>query len=1137
MKTIKAKRLAAFLISLVMMLSLIPTTALAAPTSERYGSTAISQLENGENLQWAYDILKNGVENSAETISFQDGSGHSITSKELDAVLEVYRNDYPQHFWLGKQYTVHTNGGTVMSIEPFYTMTGDQLISAKNAFNTTVELALSGITEDMSEFEIELYLHDYLANKVAYTLEATYAHDAYGALVEGKAVCEGYARAFQYLLMQAGIPSYVVTGESKGEAHAWNLVKIDGEYYYVDLTWDDQGNDNFYAYFNVTTERLEEDHTIAEQVYDLPTCTATAANYFTIYGGDLAAGDLDTICALLDRNDLFARVYITGDTDAFKTWIENNIQSIVNKMGITGNVRYSYSHLGREFHLRIEGDYTHVHNLTHVDAVAANCHETGTVEHWNCDKCGKNYADAEGARELNTIETQIDSTNHVGGTEVRDNTEASCEKTGYTGDTYCLGCNQKLSTGTVIPKTHTMEHVAAVPGTCKDLGTKEHWHCTTCNKDFAEKTGDTVLTDLTTAKDPANHAGGTTIKNEAPATCTTPGNTGDTYCNGCDAKLKSGTVLPAGHTMNHVDAVPATCKDTGTAEHWHCSVCDKDFKDEAGATELSDLTLAKDPNNHVGGTHKENAADPGCDQPGFTGDIYCDSCNAKIADGQNVPAGHITSLVAEVPATCKDFGVMAHWHCSRCEKDFEDKAGTKELSDLTLDKDSTNHVGETELRDQIAPSCKADGYTGDVYCLACDQVVTPGKPIRTSHALTFVPTKTPTCQDAGNRAYWQCSCGKVYDTDADRTELASADTCQLPKDPNNHVGFKTEWSMDADNHWHACTACGAGKNALAAHVFDNSCDTTCNTCGYTREITHTPSADYSHDDTGHWKVCSVCGKTIEALETHKGGKATCIAKAICTVCGQPYGTTGAHNASNWHQTKAPTFTEPGEKTGHCDVCNKDVIAIVPMLTIPMDNKDSGNTKLIKTDLTSVPSALENIETLNTLDKIRDVLRNSILKQKDSVPDSNIKYYDVTIVLIGAGGEYMPLTPDNLPANGEVTILLAYPEGTNKNDYAFYASHIITDALYGEVGSVETPTVKATDAGLEITIHGTSPVALGWYKTASAPRYYYNSSTTTADQPKKTSSPTGDFGILAYALCGTGSLGLGAILVTSKRRRH
>ena len=85
--------------------------------------------------------------------------------------------------------------------------------------------------------------------------------------------------------------------------------------------------------------------------------------------------------------------------------------------------------------------------------------------------------------------------------------------------------------------------------------------------------------------------------------------------------------------------------------------------------------------------------------------------------------------------------------------------------------------------------------------------------------------------------------------------------------------------------------------------------------------------------------------------------------------------------------------------------------------------------------------------------------------------------------------------------------------------------------------METPTVKATDAGLEITIHGTSPVALGWYKTASAPRYYYNSSTTTADQPKKTSSPTGDFGILAYALCGTGSLGLGAILVTSKRRRH
>lgn len=1140
MKTIKAKRLATLLISLIMMLSLVPTAAIAAPTSERYGFSAISTLENSENLMWAYNILKNSVENCEETISFQDSSGLSITEAELDMVLEVYRNDNPQHFWLGRECTLSfSNSCVVNKISPTYTMTGSDLTAAKAAFNTAVETALAGITPDMSQFEIELYLHDYLADRVDYVLDAPNAHNAYGALVEGKAVCEGYARAFQYLLMQAGISSYVVTGTSRGEDHAWNLVRIDGEYYHVDLTWDDASKKdaNCYAYFNVTTAQLEEDHTIAEQVYAIPTCTATAANYFKVNGGEMAAADMDTICRMLDAGNLFARVYVTGDTDAFVEWFTSNVNKIVRTMGITNAKGYSYFNLGREYHLRISGDYTHVHDMTHVEAVAATCHTPGNVEYWTCTKCGKTYADVNGEQELTTVQTQIEPANHDGGTEVRNAVKATCEKTGYTGDTYCKGCDANLSTGTVIPKAHTTTHVAEVPATCKDTGAKAHWHCTTCNKNFIDKAGTTALSDLTLAKDPSNHVGGTTIKGEASATCTADGYTGDTHCLGCDAKLVTGTVIPRAHTMTHVAAVPATCMSTGTAEHWHCSACDKNFKDKAGSTELSDLTLPIDPNNHVGGNRKENENDPGCDHPGYTGDIYCVSCDVKIADGQNIPAGHVTSLVSEIPATCKDTGVKAHWHCSRCDKNFEDKKGVTELLDLTLAKDSANHAGNTELRGKIDPTCKANGYTGDVYCLACGELVRRGSDIPTSHVLTLVPAKTPTCENTGNKAYWQCSCGKVYDNDEARTALTSVDTCKLTKDPDNHVGFKTEWSMDANNHWHACTACSAGKNALAAHVFDNSCDTTCNICGHIRKINHTPNTEYSHNDSGHWKVCFVCGKTIEALETHKGGNATCIAKAICSICGQPYGAFGAHSASNWRQTKAPSFTESGEKTGTCDVCKKDVIATIPMLTMPMDGTDSGNTKLSKAELNSVPAELTGIEELNTLDKIRDVLFKAIQQQKRSVSGHNTEYYDVTVMIAGPGGEYTPLIPDNLPESGEVTVLLAYPEGTNKTDFTFYASHIITDARYGKVGSVEVPTVKATDAGLEITIHGTSPVSLGWHKTSnSRPDRPTNTAPDTTVE-KHTSAATGDMGILAYILCSTSSLGLVAVLASSKRRRH
>ena len=1228
MNTAKTKRLAAFIISLVMMLSLIPTQALATPTNERYGASAIAALENGENFTWAYNTLKAGVEASQERISFVDAN-HSLNVNDFQAILDVYCNDNPQHFWLGKGATSFFAGNNLTAVELTYTFTGDELTTAKPKFDAAAADALSGITDDMSQFEIELYLHDYLVSHVTYDLTASHAHDAYGALVEGRAVCEGYARAFQYLLQQAGIPSYVVTGKSKGEDHAWNLVKIDGAYYYVDVTWDDQDNDNkYYSYFNVTTETLCEDHTIAQQIYTLPNCTATAANYFTVKGGKIESGDIDTLSRLLDAGNLFARVYVTGDADAFATWIRENIFTITDKMGATNVTGLNSSRLGREFLLQVDGDYTHVHDLTHVDAVASTCHEEGNVEYWSCSKCGKLYADAAATRQLTSVSTAIDPNNHDGNTELRNASVATCEKTGYTGDTYCLGCNAKLTTGTIIPKAHSMTHVDAVPGTCKDNGTKEHWHCSKCNKDFAEKTGDTVLTDLstpkdptnhaggtevrnaseatcvkpgytgdtyclgcnakltsgtethkdhsttyvaavpatckdtgtkehwhcascnknfadkdgatvltdlTTAKDPANHAGGTEVRNASEATCANPSYTGDTYCLGCNTKLATGTVIPAGHKLNRVEGVAATCKATGTAEHWHCTVCNENFSDANGENPLSDLILPIDPNNHVGGTRKENANDPSCDHPGYTGDIYCVSCDVKLADGQEVPAGHTTTQVNEIPATCKDMGTAAHWHCSRCDKNFEDAAGTQELTDLTIAKKPVNHAGGTELRNSADPSCKADGYTGDTYCLGCNEQIGTGTTIPTSHVLTAVPAKAATCTTIGTKGYWQCSCGKVYANDANRTPLNSADDCALPIDPTNHVGFKEAWETNADSHWHACTGCAEGKSELIAHVFDNSCDTTCNVCGYTRTITHTPAADYSYDTNGHWKVCSVCSKTIEAIEAHKGGTATCKDKAVCSVCGQPYGSLGTHTVANWTQVSAPTFTKAGEKKGTCSVCDTKILDSIPMLTMPTDNKDNGSTKLEKSDLTTVPSALSNIESLNTLDKIKEILRKSISQQSSAVSESNTKYYDVVLYVKDANGNLIPMSAENLPDNGEVTILLAYPEGTNKDNFVFFASHVITDARYGEVGTVETPAVTATDNGLEIKLHGTSPVALGWYQKVSSRRPQGPTVITTAGS-QKTSAPTGDIGILAYALAASGSLGLGAVMITTKRRR-
>lgn len=506
MKTIRMKNVAALLIALALMLSLIPTQAWAAPTTERYGLTAISTLENSEDLIWAYNKLKDGVENSETQISFKD-SDHAISVSDFEMLLSVYLSDNPQHFWFGSSYSNATTGNNMRFIRPHYNFTGDALTAARSAYDAAVAEALSGITADMSDYEKELYLHDYLVKHVSYTDTGYNSHTAYGALVEGKAVCEGYARAFQHLLMLVGIPSFVVSGRSFTEDHAWNLVKIDGAYYYVDVTWDDKGDESSYAYFNVTTQQLSEDHTFDPVPYELPICTATAANYYTINGGKVSIGDVEAIADFLDKGNLFARFYVSDNIYDFIDWLIGNMSSITAALGITGFYTYDYNASGiHSIDIRIIVDnYTHHHRMSKVEAVAATCKNTGTVEHWHCFRCDKNYADAEGKKELSDLVAAIDPNNHVGGTEIRNQVTASCEQNGYSGDTYCKGCGEKLSSGTTSPKTHSMTLIAAVPSTCKDAGTKEHWHCSKCNKDFSDKAGDTVLKDLSLPLDSSNH--------------------------------------------------------------------------------------------------------------------------------------------------------------------------------------------------------------------------------------------------------------------------------------------------------------------------------------------------------------------------------------------------------------------------------------------------------------------------------------------------------------------------------------------------------------------------------------------------------------------------------------------------------
>lgn len=145
------------------------------------------------------------------------------------------------------------------------------------------------ITEDMSDFEKEKAIHDYIITHGEYGFlegeQEEESYDSKGILLEGKGVCSSYSESMQLLLSLAGVESKIVLGEAEIE-HSWNLVKLDGEWYHVDATWDDPVPDEegrvLYNYFNVPDELLKQTHTWDTKRYEK--APSYDQNYYGIRG-------------------------------------------------------------------------------------------------------------------------------------------------------------------------------------------------------------------------------------------------------------------------------------------------------------------------------------------------------------------------------------------------------------------------------------------------------------------------------------------------------------------------------------------------------------------------------------------------------------------------------------------------------------------------------------------------------------------------------------------------------------------------------------------------------------------------------------------------------------------------------------
>ena len=235
-------------------------------------------------------VMINNIEQPGVRVQLPDAM---LSENSTTRIYEAFFTDNPHFFYLDRTYSMEgvqeTDGTTYYNALILqYTLPTEQRIPADQELQAVVDTIISECPT-MDEYAIEQYLHDQVAGRCTYDTIAAEtnsavvpdAYTAYGALVKGKAVCEGYAKALQLLLDRQSIPVTLVTGVAResGESHMWNMVTINGENYHVDPTWNDSGDRLQHTYFNLTTDMVLASCAI-DDVDSLPRCTATKDNPF-----------------------------------------------------------------------------------------------------------------------------------------------------------------------------------------------------------------------------------------------------------------------------------------------------------------------------------------------------------------------------------------------------------------------------------------------------------------------------------------------------------------------------------------------------------------------------------------------------------------------------------------------------------------------------------------------------------------------------------------------------------------------------------------------------------------------------------------------------------------------------------------
>lgn len=553
--------------------------------------------------------------------------------------------------------------------------------------------------------------------------ETKYQHDLTGVVLDGLAVCDGYAGTFYYMANAVGLNALFEDGitNSNRIRHAWNLVQIDGTYYYVDPTnayFKEDGEPgrelllgqkylfSLYTPDNTTIEDTYKNISQDDYLKEHSICKGNHDLWESGHNGATCENPATTVYSCKNKGCLYKK-YVETAPALGHEWGNAKItqeQSCENPEITTYTCTHSLC--GRKKQVETKPALGHTWDEGKVTK-EATCSETG-VKTYTCTRCGgtkneeipKTKHDYEEHVEtpatctsrgvsyyvckncgLTTSKKQTPATGHIH-TEVRNKKDATYTDDGYTGDTYCKDCGKKLETGTMIPKLVEKEHdygewVLDQAPTCKKYGVR-HRICKNC---------------------------------------------GDREVDVLDK---------VDHSWELVSTTPATCI-IGEIQHYKCSVCG----------ETKDVILSNPLGEHSWDNGKVTK-EATCKEEGsktYTCSICGDAKTEAIPKKDHTwDEGKVTKK-----ATCTEDGLKVYT-CKNCGETKEEILN------------ATGHQ-HTEVRNEKKATCTEDGYSGDVYCKDCGELIKKGSATeKANHNWQLTKEEKVTCEKDGSKTYTCADC-------------------------------------------------------------------------------------------------------------------------------------------------------------------------------------------------------------------------------------------------------------------------------------------------------------------------------------------------------------------------------------------